>query len=219
MVAGLVLLLLPALAGAQELYTYTDSGGVVVFTDRHATNGKKVHVSSYNREKRESFKPPYDTIIRTSSERHGVDYSLINAVIKVESNFNEQAVSHRGAMGLMQLMPATARQLGVYHPYDPRENVDGGVRYLRHLIDRFDGNLKLALAAYNAGPAAVERYGTVPPITETRNYVRKVFSLYKGRRRVQTSMTEKPAYTLVLEDGSILYTNDKSYVRQAVRSW
>jgi soluble lytic murein transglycosylase len=219
MVAGLVLLLLPALAGAQELYTYTDSGGVVVFTDRHATNGKKVHVSSYNREKRESFKPPYDTIIRTSSERHGVDYSLINAVIKVESNFNEQAVSHRGAMGLMQLMPATARQLGVYNPYDPRENVDGGVRYLRHLIDRFDGDLKLALAAYNAGPAAVERYGTVPPITETKNYVKKVFSLYKGRRKIQTSLSEKPAYTIVLEDGSILYTNDKSYVRQAVRSW
>lgn len=112
--------------------------------------------------------------IQAAAERHGIAPDLLRAVVRAESNFDPRAVSAKGAMGLMQLMPDTARELGVSRPFDIQQNVDGGARYLRQMLDRFGGDLRLALAAYNAGPAAVERYEGEVPFTETRDYVRRV---------------------------------------------
>jgi soluble lytic murein transglycosylase-like protein len=116
--------------------------------------------------------------IEQAAARHNVDPNLVRAVIKVESNFNPHAVSRTGAMGLMQLMPVTARQLKVTNPFDPEQNVDAGVRHLRQLLDNFGGDVRLTLAAYNAGVGAVMRNSGVPPYSETRNYVKKITRLY-----------------------------------------
>ena len=116
--------------------------------------------------------------IERAAARHNVDPNLVRAVIKVESNFNPNAVSRTGAMGLMQLMPVTARELNVTNPFDPSQNVDAGVRHLRHLLDNFGGDVRLTLAAYNAGVGAVMRSSGVPPYSETRNYVKKITRLY-----------------------------------------
>ncbi len=120
---------------------------------------------------------PYGEIIAAMSEAHGVDPLLVRALIQVESNYRPRAKSHKGAMGLMQLMPATAREHKVRNPYDPKANIGAGVKHLKALIDRFDGALDMALAAYNAGEGAVNKFGGIPPYRETRNYVTKILSL------------------------------------------
>jgi soluble lytic murein transglycosylase-like protein len=119
-------------------------------------------------------------LIDRHSDDHGLDPRLVAAVVQVESAFDGNAVSRKGAIGLMQLMPETAAVLAVDDPYDPDQNLRGGTAYLRRLLDRYDGRLELALAAYNAGPEAVDRYGGVPPYAETRDYVRRVLRLYEG---------------------------------------
>ena len=119
----------------------------------------------------------WDELIDETSEKYGVDRDLVAAVIAQESGGNRFAVSRAGAKGLMQLMDGTARHLGVTSSFDPRQNIDGGVRYLRRMLDRFEGNEQLALASYNAGPGAVDKYHGIPPYRETRNYVRSVLSM------------------------------------------
>ena len=128
----------------------------------------------------------FQEAISSASQRHGVDAELVRAVIKVESDFNAQARSNKGAQGLMQLMPETARLHNVADAYNPLENIDGGVRHLRLLMDQYRGDLELVLAAYNAGVNAVEKYRGVPPFGETKEYIRRVLSFYSRYRNGQS---------------------------------
>lgn len=118
------------------------------------------------------------SMIETTSEKYGVDSKLIKALVQQESGYNPNAKSKAGALGLMQLMPATAEGLGVKDPMDPQQNIEGGVKYVKSMLDRFNGNIILALAAYNAGPNAVKKYDGVPPYKETQNYVRNILKNY-----------------------------------------
>ena len=138
---------------------------------------------------------PYDPLIEQYATRSEVPAELVRAVVQVESGFNPAAHSSAGAMGLMQLMPETAAELGVADPYDPADNLRGGITYLKQLLELYDGNEEIALAAYNAGPGAVERYGNrVPPFPETRNYVRSVRSATEAAARVPPVATDGTLY-------------------------
>ena len=174
----------PAVSQA-DIYRYEDEEGIVHFTDAPTDKRFKIFMRDIRKDKQlrtllkmsRSVNPAeYDHIIKTSSDKYGVSASLIKAVIHAESGYNPNAVSHKGASGLMQLMPGTAKSLKVNNSFDPKDNVEGGVKYLRFLLDTFKGDVSLALAAYNAGLSKVAKYGGIPPYAETRNYVNKVLS-------------------------------------------
>jgi len=147
-------------------------------------------------------------MVREVSAEHGLDPRFVDALVQVESAYNPRAVSRKGAQGLMQLMPATADRLDVDDPFDPEQNVRGGIRELDRLIDRYSGNLQLALAAYNAGEGAVERYRGIPPYRETRNYVARIMSLYTGKPfRVSGGRLISPVKMVRESDGRTVITN------------
>lgn len=167
-----------------DFYKYVDEQGVTHFTNVPTSSKYKWAMKERGAVPRASN--PIDTIIRGASEKWGVDPVLVKAVIKAESNFDPKAVSRAGARGLMQLMPATARLMGVKDINDPTENVEGGVRYLRRLLKNFNWDVTLALAAYNAGETAVRKYGGIPPFKETVTFVKRVLNyrkLYKSTPR------------------------------------
>lgn len=172
------------------MFLCRDKSGTIHFTNvRNSSNCKAYSLSKSSSGYHASYpagttggavdRSRYDSEIRRVARRYDVDPPLIKAIIHTESDFNHRAVSKSGAKGLMQLMPETARELRVRNPFDPRENIDGGTRYFRKMLDNFKGNLILSLAAYNAGPGQVTRSGGVPRIAETRRYVNKVLRKYK----------------------------------------
>jgi soluble lytic murein transglycosylase-like protein len=170
----------PAVA---DIYLYVDSQGVLHFTNTPTSDKYKVYMQEPIRRPQVLFTArSYDDVISEAARRNGLSASLLKALIHVESYFNPRAVSKKGAMGLMQIMPENLTLLNIEDPFDPWENVMGGAAYLKAMLERFSGQLPLALAAYNAGPGAVEKYNDIPPFPETRDYVRKVmkyFNLYK----------------------------------------
>jgi len=149
-----------------------------------------------------------DQSIVMAAARHNVDPNLVRAVIKVESNFNSNAVSNKGAMGLMQLMPKTARELKVKNPFDPQQNVDAGVRHLKYLLENYNGDVNLTLAAYNAGEGAVRRSAGVPHYSETQNYVRRITNLYYGGYDLATSGASKDPVRVQRDARGVLYISN-----------
>lgn len=189
-----------------EVFRYVDKKGRTVFTDRPLLSPKyrlvwrssvgKIGKSGKSGTTRQTKKGPpnwrnkkkYTAIIDRVASKAKVSPELIHAVVQAESAYNPKAKSSAGAIGLMQLMPATAKRYGVSNIWDPAQNLEGGARYLRDLLDMFKNNLRLALAAYNAGEGAVKKYGNrIPPYRETRNYVRKVIDFYRNERNLRQS--------------------------------
>jgi hypothetical protein len=192
---SLLLSLLPPSYCAADVYQYADENQVIHLTNLPMGPHFKLLI-------REGPPPPdlniaddstpFETLIVRMAGKYGVDCSLVKAIIKSESNFNQKAISKKGARGLMQLMPQTALALGVSDCFRPEDNIDGGIRYLSYLIGLYNGDLRLTLAAYNAGEAAVAKYFGMPPYAETRNYVRQVLNHYERYRR-ETAMATASA--------------------------
>jgi soluble lytic murein transglycosylase-like protein len=168
-----------------DIYRYEDDDGIIHFTDAPTDRRFKVFMRDLKKDKQlrtrlqlaSSVNPAeYEQIISSCATKYGVNASLIKAVIHAESGYNPNAISRKGASGLMQLMPGTARSLKVSNSFDPKDNVEGGVKYLRFLLDTFHGDVSLAVAAYNAGLNRVAKYGGIPPYNETRTYVNRVLS-------------------------------------------
>jgi soluble lytic murein transglycosylase len=165
-----------------DIYVYADKQGVLHFTNvptsSQSSNYKVYIKETPNRPLESNITDLYDHVISEASHTHGVSFPLLKALIKTESDFNPRAVSSAGARGLMQLMPENIKTLKIKNPFDPRENIMGGTQYLKQLINRFNGKLPLALAAYNAGPGVVEKYQRIPPYKETENFVKQVMEYY-----------------------------------------
>ncbi|MFH2093467.1 MAG: lytic transglycosylase domain-containing protein [Pseudomonadota bacterium] len=183
----LIVFIVTGLSGRarSHVYMYVDQNGVVNFTNVPTSSDYKLYIA----EKPKSINLAlstikYDEMIRKAQKRYGVEFSLIKAVIKVESDFNPKAVSKKGAKGLMQIMPMNYEFLSIKDPFNPMQNIMGGTWYLQQLLKRYENKLPLALAAYNAGPEAVDRYQTIPPYKETRNYVQQVMKTYSQYKNI-----------------------------------
>lgn len=220
-------------ASRADIYQYTDESGVLHFTNVSGGGKNRKRVSK-EAAKQQSASPAaasapsaspvtstnypsdYVDIINSACERHGVDASLVHAVVKVESDFNPYAVSRKGARGLMQLMPQTALDWNVKNSFDPTDNIDGGVKYLKYLIDRYEGNLSLALAAYNSGETSVKKWGTIPPFKETQQYVKRILNIYYGKSGAKASGSTGyvKQYTTIYmgygDDGALILTDNPS---------
>ena len=222
MLAALVASVLVALPASAETYRLVETDGTVHFTNTPTDPQYRRMGFTSGTERGWLQLPlalplgdlaPFAREIREAAERYGVEEALIKAVIRVESGFNSRAVSPKGARGLMQLMPGTASILGVRNSFDPRQNIDGGVRHLRGLIDRFGNDLKLALAAYNAGEQAVVTHGGIPPYRETRDYVTRILGLFSPAPAAAAPAAAEPAapelrtYRVQAPDGTVTYTN------------
>lgn len=205
-IALIFLLFSPLDVFSMEVFQYIDLSGTVHFTNvptdpryrKLKPRGKTSYPEKDNRQK-------IDSLIEKEAREQGIEPALVKAVIRAESDFDSQAVSSAGAQGLMQLMPATAADLQMDDPFNPEENIRGGVRYLRILLDLFEQDLKMALAAYHAGPGNVMRHGKVPPIEQTQVYIERVLRFYKAY-----SGKKSPALSVYKGDGSAgetVYTN------------
>lgn len=170
---------LPATA---DIYMYVDKNGVIHFTNvpTNSETDYRIYIKEKRRgpESSEYYEDDFDPYIAEASKRHGVSFPLVKAIIKAESDFNPRAISRKGALGLMQIMPENLKTLQIRDPFDPWENIMGGTRYFKMMLERFKGKLPLSLAAYNAGPTAVDRYQSIPPFKETENYIEKVMMYY-----------------------------------------
>ncbi len=185
----LFLLILVNLSFA-DIYRYEDESGVIHFTDTPNHKGYKLYLRTgfFNVKDFNNYFKKYDHLIHKYSEIYNIDYSLVKAVVRAESGYNSKAISRKGAMGLMQLMPETASLFDCENPFDPESNIRTGIKYLKYLLNYFNNDIKLALAAYNAGPKNVIKYGyTIPPFNETRNYVKKVLEYYKMYSNINIS--------------------------------
>lgn len=167
-----------------DIYMYLDSDGVLHFSNTPTSSHYKLYLKEKPKKRHGAQRPTsaFDHLITEAAQTSGISFPLIKAMIKAESNFDPQAVSKKGAMGLMQIMPENLAAFNISNPFDPRENILGGSLYFQRLMKRYEGKLPLALAAYNAGPTAVDRYGNIPPIEETENYVKKVMRFYDSFR-------------------------------------
>jgi soluble lytic murein transglycosylase len=176
----LVILFVVVFPVQADIYRYIDENGVMHFTNTPTSSIQqyRLFLKEKSRVTRWYSSEKYDDLIADASERSGVSFPLLKAIIKAESDFDPHAVSKKGATGLMQIMPENFKPLGINDPFDPWENINAGARYFKQMYDRFKGKLTLSLAAYNAGPTAVDRYKTIPPYEETQEYVRRVMKYY-----------------------------------------
>lgn len=183
-------------AAGSSLRLFLPGGGIVEVASGDVTGFEKDEytpppsrvrvptvVPAHTSHKWSKLSPELRSVVEASGKRHGLDPDLIQSVIRAESGGNPRARSRKGAMGLMQLMPETARDMGVANAWDPAQNIDGGVRYLRYLLGLYDNNVPLALAAYNAGPARVAAYRGVPPFRETRSYIQRIMGYFQSQKR------------------------------------
>ena len=210
--------------GADEIVTVTDQSGHRIFMNTGETRTKvSAKTKGWSAKKSDMAlatpvsaskpTPEINNLVEQTAGRFQVDPQLVDAIIKVESQYDPLAISNKGAMGLMQLIPETAQRFGVANPFDPKDNIEGGVNYLKHLLDMFGGDLPRSLAAYNAGEGAVQRFGGVPSYTETQDYVRKVTNLYQsasgqtGAQAVAYQPPPAPIVRYVDERGVVHYSN------------
>jgi hypothetical protein len=217
LLSGLLLYtFVPTPALADQIVALIDEHGHKVYVNTGETNSRVDWVmrSFHSNPAAASNHPTeeIDHLVDQTANRHQVDPDLVRAIVRVESDYDPKAVSNKGAMGLMQLIPATARRFGVENPFDPKQNLEGGVNYLKYLLDIFGGDLSLSLAAYNAGEHSVQRYGGIPAIPETRDYVRRVTNLYQlGDASAPAKTTQEPPKVPITryvdQYGIVHYTN------------